>query len=129
MITIDEMEEMLDQIASGIPKEFYYQLNGGILLLPEAKLSPHARADDLWILGEYARDYSMGRYISIFYGSFMKIHGRASKKVIYEQLKETLLHEFTHHMESLAGERGLEIWDQEQLEKYLGPDSSSKEKS
>jgi hypothetical protein len=61
----------------------------------------------------------MGRFIKIYYGSFAKMFSRCSRDEFENQLRETLLHEFTHHLESLAGERGLEIWDQEQLRKYL----------
>ena len=35
-----------------------------------------------------------------------------------EELTATLAHEFTHHMEGLAGERGLEIQDEAFLEQY-----------
>ena len=36
-----------------------------------------------------------------------------------EQLREVLRHEFTHHIESLAGGRGLEIKDEKQIRDYL----------
>lgn len=119
MVTIDEAEIMLDEIAEEIPGAFYTNLNGGILLLPEKKISDHVRRKDLLILGEYVRDSSMGRLIKIYYGSFQQIYGHLSPKEFKEKLRETLLHEFTHHVESLAGERGLEIWDEKQMEKYL----------
>jgi hypothetical protein len=35
-----------------------------------------------------------------------------------ERLKKILIHEFTHHLESLAGERDLEIKDAMDLEEY-----------
>lgn len=118
MITIDEMHEMLDSIAEEFPKEFFEHLNGGINLLPEAKRSPHAVGNDLYILGEYRRD-AMGRYICIYYGSFQRIHGSLSPEPLREKLWQTVAHEFTHHLESLAGERGLEIKDAEKLSNYL----------
>lgn len=119
MVTIDEAEKMLDEIAEEIPRAFYAGLNGGILLLPEKKVSEHAKRDDLLILGEYVRDSSMGRLIIIYYGSFRQIYGHLNPEAFKNELRETLLHEFTHHVESLAGERGLEISDDEQLKKYL----------
>ena len=73
MITIDETHEMLDKIACELPEEFYRDLNGGILLLPQEKLSPAAVADDLYILGEYVYSTSMGRLIYIYYGSFARM--------------------------------------------------------
>lgn len=119
MISIEEMEEMLDEIAGGIPQEFYKELNGGIILLPEAKLNPNGRRNDLYILGEYHRGGSMGRYITIFYGSFSQVYGHLGKEALKDQLERTLKHEFTHHIESLAGERGLEIKDARYMAEYL----------
>ena len=118
MVTIDEAQEMLEEIAETLPQDFYRYLNGGILLLPEAKLSPYAKENDLWIMGEYQRGGSMGRMIKIYYGSFQKMYAHLSPEELKEQLRHTLLHEFTHHLESLAGERGLEIEDEIQLKEY-----------
>ena len=53
MISIDETREMLEELAAELPEPFFRELNGGISLLPEAKLSPIARAEDLYIMGEY----------------------------------------------------------------------------
>jgi len=118
MVTIDEMHEMLNEISEEFPEEFYKDLNGGISLLPDKKRSPYAVGDDLFILGEYHYD-KMGRYIYIFYGSFMQIYGQVSKTALRKRLKKTVAHEFTHHLESLAGERGLEIKDEIQKQEYL----------
>lgn len=119
MVTIDEAQGMLDEIAEGLPQEFYKDLNGGILLLPDVKFSPYARRDDLYIMGEYVRGGVMGRLIYIYFGSFERVYGHLAPSAFKEQLRETLLHEFTHHLESLAGERGLEKKDDVSLDKYL----------
>lgn len=119
MINIDEFTEIMDHIAEELPAEFYKDLNGGILILPDVRVSPHARADDLYILGTYNRSTSMGRFIEIYYGSFEKMFAHASKEMLVDKMREVLYHEFTHHIESLAGERGLEIKDQKQIEEYL----------
>lgn len=118
MVTIDEAQAMLDEIAEELPEQIYRELNGGILLLPQIKMSPHAVADDLYILGEYQSGGSMGRLIKIYYGSFAKLFGYLEGEAFKDRLRKTLFHEFTHHLESLAGERGLEIEDQQQLAKY-----------
>lgn len=110
---------MLDEIAEGLPIEFYNELNGGILLIPESKLSPYAQNNDLWIMGEYIRSSSMGRMIKIYYGSFELMYPHLSDGEFREKLRATLLHEFTHHLESLAGERGLEVEDEKQLADYF----------
>lgn len=117
MITIDEVYKMLDEIAGEFPEEFYKELNGGISLLPDIKISPYAVGDDLYILGEYHHD-RMGRYIYIYYGSFMRVYDHLSEDALRRRIKKTVAHEFTHHLESLAGERGLEIEDAIKLEEY-----------
>jgi hypothetical protein len=119
MVTIDEAQGMLDEIAESLPQEFYKELNGGILLLPDVKFSPYARKDDLYIMGEYVRSGVMGRLIYIYFGSFERVYGHLPSNAFKEKLRDTLLHEFTHHLESLAGERGLEKKDDDSLDKYL----------
>ena len=117
MVSFEEAGEMLDRIAESLPQEFYNKLNGGIILQPEAKLHKEAKANDLFVLGEYHVD-NLGRYIYIYYGSFIKIHGHLSNEAFEEKLKSTLVHEFTHHLESLAGDRTLEIKDEIFMAKY-----------
>jgi predicted Zn-dependent protease with MMP-like domain len=118
MISIEEMEEMLDEIAAGIPEEIYRELNGGIILLPETKLNNMSRRNNLYILGEYHKGGNMGRYIVIYYGSFLQVYGHLGKEALKERLRHTLKHELTHHIESLAGERGLVIKDAQYLAEF-----------
>ena len=118
MVTIDQAEIMLEEIAEELPREFYKKLNGGILLLPDVKLHPARRADDLYIMGEYHHSREMGRYIVIYYGSFERLYGHLNADEMREQLKKTLVHEFTHHIENLAGERGLEVKDAAAMARY-----------
>ncbi|NLF42434.1 MAG: metallopeptidase family protein, partial [Bacteroidales bacterium] len=115
MIEIDEVEKMLEEIAADLPREFYKELNGGILLLPQAKQKRTERKRDLYTMGEYHVSGSMGRYIVIYYGSFEQLYGNMDRESLKRQLAHTLKHEFTHHLESLAGERELEKED----EKFL----------
>lgn len=119
MISIAEVETMLDELAGNIPQELYRDLNGGIILLPEEKLHRNHAANDLYILGEYHRSRSMGRYIAIYYGSFQKTFGRLSNTALKKKLESVLKHEFTHHLESLAGERDLEKQDEQNIARYL----------
>jgi predicted Zn-dependent protease with MMP-like domain len=118
MVTIEDAQEMLDEIAESLPQELYKELNGGILLIPEAKRSAYSINNDLYTMGEYHHSGSMGRIIYIYFGSFEKLYSNISKEVMRQKLRDTLLHEFTHHLESLAGEKGLEKKDEEQLRKY-----------
>lgn len=119
MVSIDEMQAMLDDIAESLPHAFYTQLNGGIILMPQAKRDRRKGAEGLYILGEYYRGGNLGRYIAIYYGSFERVYGHLSKERLAEHLAGTLKHEFRHHLESLAGERGLEIEDEQFLADYL----------
>ncbi|MDD2447306.1 MAG: metallopeptidase family protein [Tissierellia bacterium] len=115
---IEEVHIILDEVAEEIPKEFFNKLNEGIILLPRYKLHPESRpSNKLYILGEYRKSIT-GRKIVIYYGSFKKVHANKSMLQLRKKLKDTLLHEFTHHLESLAGEKGLEIKDREKLERY-----------
>ncbi len=116
--SIEEVNLMLDEIAEEIPKEFFNQLNEGVILLPKYKLHPESTEDNpLYIMGEYKRNFA-GRNIVIYYGSFQKLYNGISETKLRRKLKDTLLHEFTHHLESLAGEKGLEIKDAENLAKF-----------
>lgn len=119
MITIDEAQNILDEIAEELPEIFFEELNGGILLLPDKLRSEYDLDDDLYVLGDYCYSSTMGRYINIYFGSFEELFADCSDEEIIEELRETLLHEFTHHLESLAGEDGLEIEDEIQLQAYL----------
>ncbi|MBQ9015047.1 MAG: metallopeptidase family protein [Firmicutes bacterium] len=111
-----QVGDILDMLAEELPQEFYRELSGGIILVPEAKQSPHG--PDLLIMGEYVRS-QMGRMIKIYYGSFERMYRHLDEQALTEQLREVLRHEFTHHIESLAGERGLEIKDEQQIRDYL----------
>ena len=119
MMTIDEMHEVLDKLAEELPEVFFKELNGGIVLLPESKESEYSRKKDLYTLGEYHRGGAMGSYIKIYYGSFERLFGHLSDEAMERELRHTLRHEFRHHMEHLAGERGLEIEDNDFLRDYL----------
>ena len=119
MYNIDDLESMLNEIIETFPPELFRELNGGIVLLPELKLNPHGQAGDLVILGEYQVSGLFGRMIAIYYGSMVKVYGHLPKDRMSEKLISTLKHEFRHHLESLAGERGLEIEDEQYIEAYL----------
>lgn len=119
MVTIDEMSAMLDEIAAEMPEEIYQKLNGGILLLPQAKLHEQSVDGDLFVLGEYHVDGRLGRYIAIYYGSFMQVCGGLAHEPMREKLRATVKHEFIHHLESMAGEKDLEHEDERHLAEYM----------
>lgn len=117
MIDFDTMGDWLDEIAERFPPAFYTELSGGIALLPEAVPDPEFPEGEMYFLGEYCND-ELGRYINLYYGSFAALFADASDDELYEELYITLSHEFTHHMESLAGERGLEVRDEVELMEF-----------
>jgi len=117
MIDFDEFAEILDEIANNLPKEIYVRLNGGVNLQPNYKIHPDSIANDLYTLGEYNYN-ELGRYINIYYGSFMRTYGRLSADELEKEIEHTLKHEFVHHLESLAGEKDLEVEDAVFIEKY-----------
>jgi len=118
LFTIEDINEMLDEVAAEFPEEVFRELNGGVSLLPQAKLSDSDPDGGLYTLGEYRRD-QLGRYIVIYYGSVRAVHGRQSREKMRESLKKLLAHELTHHLESLAGARDLEVEDEMDLDDYL----------
>ena len=117
ILSFDEVGDLLDQMAEEFPEEFYRDMNGGISLLPQAVEDPAGEA--LYIMGEYCNDM-MGRYINLYYGSFAALAEQEdwSEEDWEDELYTTLTPEFPHHVEGLAGERGLEIRDQLELEQY-----------
>ena len=119
LLSFDQVGELLDEMAEEFPQAFYQDLNGGVCLLPEAKPDPDFPEGEMYILGEYCNDM-MGRYINLYYGSFAALAEQEgwTEEDWEEELWETFAHEFTHHMEGLAGERGLEIKDEAFLEEY-----------
>lgn len=118
MVDFEEFEDMAIEIADTLPKEFYRELSGGVMVKPERKIHPESVGSELSIMGEYVRHPHLGRYVVLYYGSFMAIYGHYDTEQLKERMRKTILHEFRHHLESLAGEKGLEIEDAIQIAKY-----------
>ena len=119
MLTIDQVNDLLDDMAEQFPEALFDGLNGGINLLEEARPDPEFPPGEMYILGEYCNDM-MGRHINLYYGSFAALAQQEewTEEDWEDELWETFAHEFTHHIEGLAGERGLEIKDEAFLEEY-----------
>jgi len=113
MLTIDEVYDILDELAAELPPALFDSLNGGILLLEDEVPDPDA-GEDIFIMGEYCWD-ELGRYINLYYGSFAAVLADEPREVWVEELRTTLRHELTHHVEGLAGDRSLEYRDMEEL--------------
>jgi len=111
MLSFEDAGRVLDEAMEELPEGIFDDLNGGVNLLPEEKPGEDGR----YILGLYHHD-AMGRYVEIFYGSFLKAFPGATDRQFAEELRKTLHHELTHHVENKAGDRTLERWDEEQAE-------------
>ncbi|MCR1841072.1 metallopeptidase family protein [Murimonas intestini] len=118
MVSLEEFENMAREIADTLPEEFYRELNGGLIVQEKRKLHPASVDDNLCILGEYHRDKYLGRFIVLYYGSYMQIYGHLSRSDLSKRLRKTILHEFRHHLESLAGEKELEVEDAIEIAEY-----------
>ena len=69
ILTIDRVNDLLDDMADSFPAALFDGLNGGINLLEEAKPDPEFPEGEMYILGEYCDDL-LGQYINLYYGSF-----------------------------------------------------------
>jgi len=118
VISFEEFGQMLDEVTDELPKEIFINLNGGINLIQDALPHPESAGGNLFILGQYHRGGMLGRYITIYYGSFMQLYGNSSRQFIRQELDRVLRHEFLHHLESMAGEKDLEIQDAIRLASY-----------
>lgn len=129
MMTIEETEAALHSIVNALPPEVFVDLNGGVLLREEVKLSPNRLADDLYILGEYRYEHIFGRYINIYYGSMLRVYPQLSDERFIEELERVIKHELTHHLENRARERDLEVEDERSLLHYYARHPLSQDKS
>lgn len=109
MVSYKEAGKMLDRAMTALPPGIFDGLNGGVNLIEEPKESEKGG----YILGLYHNNI-MGRYIEIFYGSFVGLYGDIPPAQFERRLRSTLHHELTHHIENLAGDRSLEHWDEDQ---------------
>ena len=114
MLSFEEAGRVLDAAVEELPEGIFDDLNGGVNLLPGERPTEDGR----YTLGLYHHD-AMGRYVEIFYGSFLKAFPGASDEKFAAELKKTLHHELTHHVENKAGDRTLEHWDEEQTALWL----------
>ena len=116
MLTFEEAREALTQAADNLPPAIFEQLNGGIVLLPDTIYDENG----LLILGQYhVEPAGFGRYVTIHYGSMAAAHGHLSASNFRGKLEGVLRHELVHHLESLAGDRSLEIQDAIDIERMM----------
>ena len=119
ILSIDEVNDILDEMAEGFPEVLFDGLNGGINLLEEAVPDPEFPEGEMYILGEYLDDL-LGNYINLYYGSFAALAEKEGwDRAAWEQeLRTTLSHELTHHMELRSGLHALDDRDVAELEEF-----------
>ena len=115
-LSIDEVEEALDSFLDTFPPALFQELNGGVNLLEDAVPDEEFPQGEMYVLGEYCEDI-LGRYINLYYGSFAALAEAEDwdKSTWVEELRTTLCHELTHHMESRSGLHGLDDRDAAEL--------------
>ena len=119
MLTIDQVNDILDEIAEGFPPALFQELNGGVNLIEEAKPDPEFPPGEMYILGEYCDDL-LGLYVNLYYGSFAALAELETwdEAAWRDELRITLSHELTHHMEGRGGTHALDDRDAEELEAF-----------
>ena len=118
MVTYEAFADLVDEIAGSLPEAFFRDLNGGVNVKEECRIHPESLHNELIILGEYCTDPYLGRMIHIYYGSFMRLYGTLDPGALKERVRKTVLHEFRHHLETMAGENGLAVQDALELADY-----------
>lgn len=116
VLTFDQVGETLDEMAEHFPQALFDGLNGGVNLLEDTVPDLEFPEGEMYILGEYCDDL-LGRYINLYYGSFAALAEREDwdEQVWREELRITLSHELTHHMEARGGLHALDDRDAEEL--------------
>lgn len=119
VLSIDEVNELLDDMAEAFPEALFEGLNGGVNLLEEAVPDEAFSAGEMYILGEYCED-SLGRYVNLYYGSFAALAKKEDwdRQTWEDELYTTFSHELTHHMESRGGTHALDDRDAEEMARW-----------
>ena len=119
ILTIDQVNDLLDDMAEEFPEVLFRELNGGVNLLEEAKPDPEFPPGEMYILGEYCNDV-LGLYVNLYYGSFAALAEKEDwdQDTWEDELWTTLSHELTHHMENLSGLHALDDRDAEELAQW-----------
>ena len=119
VLSFEQAGDLLDTLAESFPEALFDGLNGGVNLLEDAVPDPEFPAGEMYVLGEYREDL-LGRYINLYYGSFAAVAAREdwTEEDWRAELRQTLSHELTHHMEGRGGLHALEDRDEEELDAW-----------
>jgi len=109
-LDLESFTRLAGTITGELPPRLLRDLNGGISVLPGTK-----KDGKYFLMGEYIEDPVLGKVIFLHYGSFREILGNAPALEWEEELRETIVHELRHHVESLAGVDDLSVEEEEEL--------------
>ena len=121
-MTLERFSEIVEEEMALLPEYVFEELNGGVLVDESVNMHPGSLHDDLYILGTYTSGGIPGKQVTLYYGSFVMTMGGASEESYRAQIRETLRHEFLHHLETRAGLFGKESLieeDRERMIRYL----------
>lgn len=119
-MTLDEFTLALEEIAGSLPAKLFEHLNGGVNIREEVLMSPDSVPEEpRYILGQYHHYRVLGRWIDLYYGSFVRSLKDADEKAWKEQMDKVLRHELRHHVEDQAGESALRDEDKRETQAYI----------
>ncbi len=116
VLSFEQAGDLLDTLAESFPEALFDGLNGGVNFQEEAVPDQEFPKGQVYILGEYCDDL-LGRYINLYYGSFaaMAENEEWTKEDWEQELRQTLSHELTHHMEGRSGLHALDDKDEAEM--------------
>lgn len=118
MLTFDDFARIVSEEVNLLPSYVHEKLDGGVLADSDVYLHPNRLSDDLYILGTYSVDPVFGKRIILYYGSFVSTLGNASESAYRDRIRETVRHEFLHHLETRAGMKTLAEEDARRMRDY-----------
>lgn len=116
VLSFEQAGDLLDELAESFPEALFDGLNGGVNLQEDAVPDQEFPKGQVYILGEYCNDL-LGRYINLYYGSFaaMAENEDWTEEDWEQELRQTLSHELTHHMEGRSGLHALDDKDEAEM--------------
>lgn len=127
MLTTEEYRGIIEELLDELPKEFFRELSGGVVVSDALAAPDYARGEDLFTMGQYQISAGI-RQIVMFKGSFDRVYPRADADEARELLRGIVRHEFRHHLEYLAGihnSASLEAEDERKKQEYLARHSDA----
>ena len=116
VLSFEQAGDLLDTLAESFPEALFDGLNGGVNFQEEAVPDQEFPKGQVYILGEYCDDL-LGRYINLYYGSFaaMAENEDWTEEEWEQELRQTLSHELTPHMEGRSGLHALDDKDEAEM--------------